>query len=203
MQQTKQKEVKILNLALLGLAGLSFLVALITVFSDGLRAGTDDLFLILICLLLALLFAIPPLMWAKSSGMLDEIFKIDDEAEVAAHAHEEEHAHGGTNRDNVVIWGGLLGLTAVEVFLAYIHIQPILMLIILMLLSIVKAAMIVAYFMHLKFERMSLVLTIVPTLIILFCLFAILFPDGNRLRKLRGPEPAVQAEHSEGAEPER
>lgn len=203
MQQTKQKEIKILNMVLLGLAGLSFLVALVTVFNDGLRAGTDDLFLILTSLLLALLFAVPPLIWAKSSGMLDEIFKIDDEPEAAAHVHEEEHAHGGTNRENIVIWGGLLVLTAVEVFLAYIHIQPILMLVILMLLSIVKAAMIVAYFMHLKFERMSLVLTIVPTLIILFCLFAILFPDGNRLRKLRGPEPAVQVEHTEGAEPER
>ncbi|HKS39422.1 MAG TPA: cytochrome C oxidase subunit IV family protein [Blastocatellia bacterium] len=198
MQQTKQKEIKILNLILLGLAGLSFLVAVMTALDNGLKAGTDDLFLILTCLLLALLFAVPPLMWAKSSGMLDAIFKIDDEPEADAHAHEEAHAHGDTNRENIIIWGGLLFLTAVEVFLAYIHIQPILMLIILMLLSIVKAALIVAYFMHLKFERMSLVLTIVPTLIILFCLFAILFPDGNRLRNLRGQEPAVQ--HVESSE---
>ncbi len=204
MQQTKQKEIKILNLILLGLAGLSFLVAVLTALDNGLRAGTDDLFLILTCLLLALLFAVPPLMWAKSSGLLANLFTIDDEAEATAHAHEEEHAHGGTNRENIIIWGGLLFLTAVEVFLAYIHIQPILMLIILMLLSIVKAALIVAYFMHLKFERMSLVLTIVPTLIILFCLFAILFPDGNRLRHLRGDEPAVQhVESSEGGEAER
>lgn len=198
MQQTKQKEIKILNLILLGLAGLSFLVAVMTALDNGLRAGTDDLFLILTCLLLALLFAVPPLMWAKSSGMLDAIFKIEDEPEADVQAHEEAHAHGGTNRENIIIWGGLLFLTAVEVFLAYIHIQPILMLIILMLLSIVKAALIVAYFMHLKFERMSLVLTIVPTLIILFCLFAILFPDGNRLRNLRGQEPAVQ--HVESSE---
>jgi cytochrome c oxidase subunit 4 len=198
MQQTKQKEIKILNLILLGLAGLSFLVAVITALDNGLRAGTDDLFLILTCLLLALLFALPPLMWAKSSGMLQNLFALDDEPEAAAHAHEAEHAHGGTNRENIMIWGGLLFLTAIEVFLAYIHIQPILMLIILMLLSIVKAAMIVAYFMHLKFERMSLVLTIVPTLIILFCLFAILFPDGNRLRHLRGEEPVMQ--HVESSE---
>jgi cytochrome c oxidase subunit 4 len=204
MQQTKQKEIKILNLVLLGLAGLSFLVAVLTALDNGLRAGTDDLFLILTCLLLALLFAVPPLMWAKSSGMLSNLFALDDEPEAAAHAHEAEHAHGGTNRENIIIWGGLLFLTAVEVFLAYIHIQPILMLIILMLLSIVKAALIVAYFMHLKFERMSLVLTIVPTLIVLFCLFAILFPDGNRLRNMRGPEPAVQhVESSEGGEAER
>ena len=199
MQQTKekQKEIKILNLILIALAGLSFLVAVMTAISDGFRAGTDDLFLIITCLLLALLFAVPPLLWAKSNGLLHNPFALGDEAEAPAHEHEAEHAHTDTNRENVIVWGGLLFLTAVEVFLAYIHIQPLLMLIILMLLSVVKAALIVAYFMHLKFERLSLVLTIVPTLIVLFCLFAILFPDSNRLHKMRGPEPAMQAEPSE------
>jgi cytochrome c oxidase subunit 4 len=199
MQQTKekQKEIKILNLILIGLAGLSFLVAVMTAVSDGFRAGTDDLFLIITCLLLALLFAVPPLLWAKSNGLLRNPFALGDEAEAPAHEHEAEHAHADTNRENVIVWGGLLFLTAVEVFLAYIHIQPLMMLIVLMLLSIVKAALIVAYFMHLKFERLSLVLTIVPTLIVLFCLFAILFPDSNRLHKMRGPEPAMQAEQGE------
>ena len=207
MQQTKEKakekEIKVLNLILMGLAGLCFLVAVITVISNGFRAGTDDLFFVLTCLMLALLFAIPTLMWAKSQGMLTNPFALGDEEESHVIEHEAEHAHGGTNKENVIIWGGLLFLTAVEVFLAYIHIQPLLMLIILMLLSIVKAALIVAYFMHLKFERLSLVLTIVPTLIVLFCLFAILFPDSSRVRTLRGPEPAVQSQHSEGAEAEK
>jgi cytochrome c oxidase subunit 4 len=130
------------------------------------------------------------------------MFGIDEEpppaAEIAheAGAHDAAHAHVDTNKENIIIWGSLLGLTAVEVFLAYIHINQVMMLIILMLLSIVKAALIVAYFMHLKFERLSLVLTIVPTLIILFCLFAIFFPDSNRAHRLRPPEPAQQVEHS-------
>jgi caa(3)-type oxidase subunit IV len=200
MQQTKQKEIKILNLILLGLAGLCFLAAVMTAVGNGFRAGTDDIFLILTCLMLALLFAVPPLLWAKSNGMLGDLFAIGDEAEAPAHELEAEHAHGGSNKENVLIWGGLLGLTAVEVLLAYIHIQPLFMLIILMLLSIVKAALIVAYFMHLKFERLSLVLTIVPTLIILFCLFAILFPDSRRLRTMRGPEPPAQSEQMEEVE---
>ncbi|HKP88197.1 MAG TPA: cytochrome C oxidase subunit IV family protein [Blastocatellia bacterium] len=205
MQQTKEKEIKVLNLILLGLAGLCFLVAVITVVGNGFRAGTDDLFLVFTCLLLALLFAIPPLMWAKSQGILTNPFALGDEAEAPAHdhAHEAAHEHVSPTKETVIIWGGLLFLTAVEVFLGYIHIQPTLMLIVLMLLSVVKAALIVAYFMHLKFERLSLVLTIVPTLIVLFCLFAILFPDSNRLHKLRGPEPAIQAEHVEGAETEK
>ena len=206
MQQTKGKdrEIKLLNLVLMGLAGLCVLVALWAVVDDGFKAGTDDLFLILTCLMLALLFAVPVLLWARSTGMLHSMFGVDDEPEPAAevahgveHAEHAEHAHAGTNKENVIVWGGLLGLTAVEVFLAYIHIDQVLMLIILMLLSIVKAALIVAYFMHLKFERLSLVLTIVPTLIVLFCLFAIFFPDSNRAHKLRTlPEPTQQVEHS-------
>lgn len=197
MEETKQKEIKTFNRIMLGMAGLCFLAAVITVISDGLAGGTDDIFLILTALLLALLFAVPPLMTAKSQGKLTNPFALGDETE--AHAEEAEHAHGGSNKENIIVWGGLLFLTAFEVFLAYIHIQPLMMLIVLMLLSIVKAALIVAYFMHLKFERLSLILTIVPTLIVLFCLFAILFPDGNRLRHLRGPEPPAQTEPGHGS----
>ena len=103
--------------------------------------------------------------------------------------------HGGSNRENVIVWGGLLALTAIEVFLAYIQINATLMLIILMGASIIKAALIVAYFMHLKFERLSLILTIVPTLVVLLCLFAILFPDSFRLHDLRPAEPVQHVEH--------
>jgi cytochrome c oxidase subunit IV len=200
MQQMKgkDKEIKVLNLILLGLAGICILAALWALASDGFKAGTDDLFLILTCLMLALLFALPVLLWARSTGMLRKMFGVDDEPEPAAEiVHDAEHAHaGGASKENIIVWGGLLALTAVEVFLAYIHINQVMMLIILMLLSIVKAALIVAYFMHLKFERLSLVLTIVPTLIVLFCLFAIFFPDSNRAHRLRPPEPAQQLEHS-------
>jgi cytochrome c oxidase subunit IV len=69
------------------------------------------------------------------------------------------------------------------------------MLIILMGASIIKAALIVAYFMHLKFERLSLILTIVPTMVVLLCLFAILFPDSFRLHNMRSPEPVQEVKH--------
>ena len=59
------------------------------------------------------------------------------------------------------------------------------MLTILMGLSIIKAALIVAYFMHLRFERLSLVLTLVPMLVVCICLLLIFFPDSFRLHKMR------------------
>ena len=198
MEQTneKNKEIKRMNMLLLGLAGLSFLVAVWTAVSNQLKGGTDDLFLILVCLLLALLFAINPLIWAKKAGMFD----AGSEADEPAPAHEIEEHHGGGNRENIIIWGGLLALTAIEVVLAYIHLHPGLMLTILMLLSIVKAALIIAYFMHLKFERLSLVMTIVPTLIVLFILFGIFFPDSRRAHDLRpAMEVQQQGEHESPA----
>lgn len=196
MVESKAKEIKALNVVLLGLSALSIGAAVWAVASDRFKAGTDDVFLVLVCLMLALLFAVPPLMWAHANGMLKNPFADEAVEGGAAMEMEAGHAeHGGSNRENVIVWGALLALTAIEVFLAYIQINATLMLIILMGASIIKAALIVAYFMHLKFERLSLILTIVPTIVVLLCLFATLFPDSFRLHDLRPVEPVQQVEH--------
>ena len=199
MVESNPKEIKAWNLVLLGLSVLSIVAAVATVAADRFKAGTDDVFLVLVCLMLALLFAVPPLMWAHANGMLKNPFAdeaIAGEAAVEAEAGHGEH--GGSNRENIIVWGALLALTAIEVFLAYIQLNVTLMLIILMGASIMKAALIVAYFMHLKFERLSLILTIVPTIVVLLCLFSILFPDGFRLRNMRPVEPVQQHVEHEG-----
>lgn len=97
----------------------------------------------------------------------------------------------------VSVWIWLLVLTGIEVFLAYIHLPIHFMLTILMGLSIIKAALIVAYFMHLRFERLSLVLTLVPMLIVCICLLLIFFPDSFRSFNLRyrGTRPNVEQGH--------
>ncbi len=195
MVDSKQREVTTLNMILLGLAVLSLGVAAWDVFSDRFRGGTDDVFLVLVCLMLALLFAIPPLMWAHANGMLKNPFAEEAVAEGGVEMEVAHGEHGGSDRQNIYVWAGLLGLTAFEVFLAYIQIPLTLMVIILMGASIIKAALIVAYFMHLKFERLSLILTIVPTIVVLLCLFAVLFPDSFRLHNMRPVEPVEQVEH--------
>jgi caa(3)-type oxidase subunit IV len=198
IEAKQEKEAKILNLALLALSGICVLIAAGTG-ANMLKSGTDDLFLILVCLLLALLFAVPPYIWAKKKGLVGQPYP-DEAAPVEAHAEAEDaHHHASTNKENIMIWGGLLLLTAIEVFLGYKQVNPITMLIILIGLSLIKAAMIVAYFMHLKFETKTFVLTVVPVMIVLLCLFAILFPDGNRLHKNRPDAPIqkVEGEHHE------
>jgi cytochrome c oxidase subunit 4 len=192
--QAKEKEAKVLNIILGALALGCLAVAGWDVATSKFKGGTDDVFLILTCLLLALIFAINPLMWAYSKGLIGNPFAKDDDQSIAE-AEAAHGEHGGSNRENVIIWGGLLALTAVEVVLAYVHLPTTLMLIILMGLSIIKAALIVAYFMHLKFERLSFVLTIVPVLVVLLCLFATFFPDSNRINTHRShAAPEKQAE---------
>ncbi|HMG34552.1 MAG TPA: cytochrome C oxidase subunit IV family protein [Blastocatellia bacterium] len=188
------KEAKRLNQIMLGLAGLCVLFAAWDLAMNFFRAGTDDLFLILTALMLAALFAIPPAMAARARAKAERAEGVEEEHALEVHAE----AHGGSDRQNVFVWGGLLALTAFEVFLAYEQVNLTLMLIILMGASIIKAALIVAYFMHLKFERLSLILTIVPTLVVLLCLFSILFPDSRRARVLRPPHSVEHVEGSSG-----
>ena len=100
-------------------------------------------------------------------------------------AAQDAHAAAGP-RLYLSVWGWLLGLTGVEVYLAYIHLEPRLMLTLLMGASVIKAGLIVAYFMHLRFERFSLFLTLVPVLVLCLCLILIFFfPDSARLYQMR------------------
>jgi cytochrome c oxidase subunit 4 len=99
-------------------------------------------------------------------------------------AHAEEH-FAGSNKLFISIWVWLVGLTLIEIFLAYRPMAIHIMLTILLGLSIIKAALIVAYFMHLKFERLSLILTIVPMLVVCIILLFVFFPDSARSFGLR------------------
>lgn len=194
MEEMKSKEMLTMN-ALLAILSVGCLAIVgWAVANEGFRSGVDSLFMIMVFLMLALLFAINPLVYAYQRGWVSNPF-VEDEVVAEAHAAEHEAEHGGSNRENTVIWLMLLGLTAVEVYLAYMHINPVLMLIIVMILSIIKAALIIAYFMHMKFERLSFILTVVPILVVLLCLFAIFFPDGKRVHDSNPPAEATTMQH--------
>jgi len=100
-------------------------------------------------------------------------------------ATENDHEHVGSTRLFVWVWVALIGLTFFEVFLAYMDIRKEIMLVVLMGGSIIKAALIMAYFMHLRFERLTLVLTLVPAMVICLSLLMIFFPDSFRAHDLR------------------
>ena len=90
-----------------------------------------------------------------------------------------------TTRTYSMVWLWLIVLTGIEVFLGYIHVPLAMLLVSVIGLSIIKAVLIMAYFMHLKFERLSLILTIVPAMVICMLLFLAFFPDGFRAFDLK------------------
>ena len=93
-----------------------------------------------------------------------------------------EHGHSEGSKATVyTVWFTLLILTAAEVVLAYQHLEIKLMLGILMTLSIVKASLIIAYFMHLRYEKSSLAWTLMPALVFVVGMMFVFFPDGIRV----------------------
>ncbi|MBA3806074.1 MAG: cytochrome C oxidase subunit IV family protein, partial [Acidobacteria bacterium] len=152
VKSVTSKEEMILNLISLSIAIGFIVLVLSNVRMAGNFISIDSLFVTSVFLLLAGLFLISPAMWARSHGYLNNPFAAGD-----GPAIEEGPIHfEGTMKLFSIVWGWLLLLTAVEVFLAYIQVSLLIMLTILIGLSVIKAALIVAYFMHLRFERLSL-----------------------------------------------
>ena len=101
------------------------------------------------------------------------------------HTEAVEHV-GGTTVTFLYVWVALLVMTGVEVLLAYEQVPTLIMLTSLLGLSIVKAALIIAYFMHLKFEKLSLFLTLFPMLVLCIILMLMIFmPDSVRSLNMR------------------
>ena len=95
------------------------------------------------------------------------------------------HAVGSTGLF-VTVWVWLAAITGIEVFLGYERLRPELMLTLLVVLSLVKAALIVSYFMHLRYEKLSLVLVVIPATIFCICMIILVFmPDAWRLLQIR------------------
>ncbi len=92
----------------------------------------------------------------------------------------EQHRH---HSKNVFfwVWGALLIFTGIEVYLAYQNMELIRMLTILMGLSLIKAGLIIGYFMHLKYEVSSMKWLTMASLVICLALMCIFLPDAVRV----------------------
>lgn len=80
-----------------------------------------------------------------------------------AMAHQA-HEHGG-NRLYLITWVWLLVITVLEVGVVLLHVPRALLVAILLLLTLMKAFLIVANYMHLRFERFVLVYVILVPII--------------------------------------
>jgi len=99
-------------------------------------------------------------------------------AEAAAHHDEGKGQY-------FWVWGALLVITAVEIVLAYKQVfDPVHMLGVLMALSVIKAALIIAYFMHLKYEIARMKIVLMTSVVVCLCLMCVFIPDALRVLQL-------------------
>ena len=104
-----------------------------------------------------------------------------DEVQVAiAENVAEQHRHHA-KAQFFWVWGILLVITAIEVYLGYQNMEPVRMLTILMGLSIVKAALIIGYFMHMKFEISRMKWITMSSLVFCLAMMMVFFPDAFRI----------------------
>ncbi|HBB97952.1 MAG TPA: hypothetical protein DC054_21430 [Blastocatellia bacterium] len=195
-EPTEKREQSLLNLVCYLGAGLFLALVAYNLFAAGSVISTDGLFFTVVPLFLALCFLVVPGMDMLAKRKAAKALAGSGEtAEGAAHiesAHAapvEEVHFAGSYRLFLSVWFWLLLLTGFEVFLGYVQLPVVYMLVILMGASLIKAALIVAYFMHLRFERINLILTIVPAVVICICLLLVFFPDSFRSKNLRYSGP--------------
>jgi cytochrome c oxidase subunit IV len=105
-----------------------------------------------------------------------------DETQLAIEEHVAEQHRHHKKALFFWVWGALLVMTAIEVYLTYQNMEPKRMLTILMGLSLVKAALIIGFFMHLRYEVSSMkwltMCSVVGCLILMTVFF---FPDAFRI----------------------
>ena len=83
------------------------------------------------------------------------------------------------------VWVALLILTGIEVVLTYNQVfAPVRMLEVLMGLSVIKSAMIIFYFMHLKFEIARMKWVLMVALVVCLTLMFVFFADAFRILSL-------------------
>jgi caa(3)-type oxidase subunit IV len=91
-------------------------------------------------------------------------------------------AHDDSKGQYFWVWGALLALTAVEVWLGYKQIfQPVRMLEVLLILSVIKSALIIGYFMHLKYEIPAMKWVMMASVVACLCLMCVFFADAFRI----------------------
>ena len=88
---------------------------------------------------------------------------------------EKDHAEPNYG----MVWVGLLILTLVELWISGAPIPKVAIVVSLCALALAKAAMVAAYFMHLKFERYALIIVVMSPLLLSAILYIGLVPDAT------------------------
>jgi cytochrome c oxidase subunit 4 len=96
-----------------------------------------------------------------------------------------ETGESGGDKIYVVTWFWLLVITVLEVGVVFVHMPKVLLASLLVAMALMKAALIMAYFMHLRYERLGFVYAVLTPLILGVILFFALVPDALGTLRMR------------------
>ncbi len=168
----------------LGIWGVATFAQLIA--GGALAASLDNLFLTLFSALMAVL-SFGYLAWRFNPSKLGPAAVAGSGVSVEPYVLPEDPVYKDAHIPIFnKIWMGLLALTLIEVVLAYVQIAGVLvMLMILLVLSVIKAGMIMGWFMHLKFDHPIFSWVVVaPAAACILIMCGYFFPDSFRLLEL-------------------
>jgi cytochrome c oxidase subunit IV len=101
----------------------------------------------------------------------------------AADSHGEQHQ---PFQIYIIVWLLLFVISAMSYFVDYFEVKPLVFKrLLITAFALIKAGIIVAYFMHMKFERMSIVLAILLPPLLLLGMISIFLPEGIYVSGLR------------------
>lgn len=86
----------------------------------------------------------------------------------------------------LVVWLWLFIITVVEVVIAFLPLPKPIMALFFIVLALLKAGLIASFFMHLLYERITLIYSILLPLILLLALVAGVLPDAWSVHLYRG-----------------
>lgn len=98
------------------------------------------------------------------------------------HAREEQHHPVSTY---LRVWGLLFVLSALSFLVDFFEVQMVLKRFLVTVFAVMKAGLIVSYFMHLRFERLSLVYCILLPPLLLVALVGIMTAESDYVIWLR------------------
>lgn len=96
---------------------------------------------------------------------------------MAEHHDEHHEQHGITYKTYFLTWMWLLVLTALALGLGYTNINEKLKALLLVCTTLAKILVIAAVFMHLRYERVNLILLTFAPLVLAVIMFSLTFPE--------------------------
>jgi cytochrome c oxidase subunit IV len=91
---------------------------------------------------------------------------------------------GSSLKPFIGVWIAVLAVNLMELFAAFKIGETKYLFGILMLLALIAAGLVLAFFMHLRYERRSLVLSLIPALVFVLFMTIEMFPDSARLHRM-------------------